>query len=74
VALPDDERWIQGEDLWEDAEQYSDYLDTAAETGGHGKDRLLQIVTDTRVNLGVELGAATLESMSASRKGRHEKS
>ena len=32
------------EDLWEDAEQYLDYLDTAAEGGGPGRDRLVQIL------------------------------
>jgi hypothetical protein len=34
----------EGEDLWEDAEQYLDYLDTAAETLGPGRDRLVQIL------------------------------
>ncbi len=35
---------VEGEDLWEDAEQYLDYLDTAAESAGPGRDRLVQIL------------------------------
>jgi hypothetical protein len=40
---------FDGEDLWEDAEQFLDYLDTAAESNGPGRFRLLKILGDERL-------------------------
>lgn len=57
----------QGEDLWEDAEEYLDYLDTAAE-GGAGSpayDRLLQILSYGRIKTRLPDGAPILKLMTA---------
>jgi hypothetical protein len=47
----------EGEDLWEDAEQYLDYLDTAAAVGPESPafERLLEILADAKLNHGLEL-------------------
>ncbi len=57
------DRFIQGEDLWEDAEQYLDHLDTAAEKGAGSPacDRLLRILLDH----GLEHGPGMLTLMAA---------
>lgn len=61
--------FIKGENLWEDAEQYLDYLDTAAEKGAGSPacDRLLEILGDPKVVnlLRLQLGAAMLIPMAA---------
>jgi len=57
----------EGEDLWDDAEQYLDYLDTTAERTGPGRARLLEILRNEKFGLGLEdTGAATLKSVAAS--------
>jgi hypothetical protein len=65
--------FIQGENLWDDAEQYLDYLDTAAEKGAGSPacDRLLEILSDQKVDqkvaihLRIQQGAAVLIPMAA---------
>jgi hypothetical protein len=57
-----------GEMLWDDAEEYLDYLDTAASRGpgSPASDRLLQIIGDKKLNLGLPYGDTTLKSLAAS--------
>lgn len=58
----------EGEELWEDAEQYLDFLDTAAEKGAGSPacERLLQILGDPRVGFfELPYGHASLKLIAA---------
>jgi hypothetical protein len=61
---------FDGEDLWEDAEQFLDYLDTAAESANPGRVRLLEIVGDQKLlGLGLDPNETTIKKIArAARK------
>jgi len=56
----------EGEDLWEDAEQYLDYLDTAAASAeSPACKRLLEFLGDARLNHGLQREPGMLKLMAA---------